>query len=85
MENPNANKLFEEAKNRYNYKFIIEYPEKLETEINNINSNAIKFIAIEGAFITLIITIFFNSLTSNVSAINGWSTLILLRGTSLID
>lgn len=81
MENKDSNEysdeIFEDAKNKYNYEFIIKYPEKLEFEINNIDSNAIKFIAIEGAFIALIITIFFNSLVNHVDKLSEWLIFIL--------
>lgn len=81
MENNDSeysDELFDDARNKYNYNFIVNYPEKLESEIKNIDSNAIKFIAIEGAFIALIITIFFNSLVNHVDKLSDWLMLVLL-------
>ena len=46
---------------QYNFNFIKNYPEKLETEIKDIESKAMNLLMIDGVFITLIITIVFSS------------------------
>lgn len=80
IKNPEelTDKVFDTANHEYNYKFVVDYPEKLESEINNMSSNAIKFIAIEVAFLALIITIFFSSLPNHIDKISEWLQLILL-------
>lgn len=59
MKNDN-NELLKGIK-QYNFNFIKNYPEKLESEIKDIESKAMNLLMIDGVFITLIITIIFSS------------------------
>lgn len=55
----NDNELLKGIK-QYNFNFIKNYPEKLESEIKDIESKAMNLLMIDGVFITLIITIVFS-------------------------
>ena len=44
----------------YNFNFIKNYPDKIELEIKEIESKAMNLLAIDGVFITLIITLLFS-------------------------
>ena len=57
----------------YNFNFIKNYPDKIELEIKEIESKAMNLLAIDGVFITLIITLLFSSLPQILEKLPGWS------------
>ncbi len=56
----------------YNFEFIKNYPKKIESEIKDIESKAMNLLAIDGVFITLIITMVFSSLPKIIEKIPDW-------------
>ena len=66
------NDEFIEGLKAYNFNFIKNYPEKIESEIKDIESKAIKLLAIDGVFITLIITTIFSSMPQIIEKIPEW-------------
>lgn len=59
MENDD-NELLKGIK-QYNFNFIKDYPDKLESEIKDMDSKALNLLTLDGAFLTIIITILFSS------------------------
>ena len=57
----------------YNFNFIKNYPDKIELEIKEIESKAMNLLAIDGVFITLIITLLFSSLPQIIEKLPDWS------------
>ncbi len=57
----------------YNFNFIKNYPDKIELEIKEIESKAMNLLAIDGVFITLIITLLFSSLPQILEKLPEWS------------
>ena len=67
------NEEFLDGIKAYNFNFIKNYPEKIELEIKEIESKAMNLLAIDGVFITLIITLIFSSIQQMIEKLPDWS------------